>query len=39
VLGVVRDGRLNRVDAATVDSLERGDRLLYIRKASAPEED
>jgi voltage-gated potassium channel len=39
VLGVVRGGRLNRVDAAAVDSLERGDRLLYIRKASAPDED
>ena len=25
---------LNRVDAAAVDSLERGDRLLYIRKAT-----
>jgi voltage-gated potassium channel len=39
VLGVVRGGQLNRVDAAAVDSLERGDRLLYIRKASAPDED
>jgi len=39
VLGVVRDGVLHRVDAATVDSLERSDRLLYIRKASAPEDD
>ena len=39
VLGVVRGGQLNRVDAAAVDSLERGDRLLYIRKASSPEED
>jgi voltage-gated potassium channel len=36
VLGVVRDGRLNRVDAAAVDALERGDRLLYVRKASPP---
>ena len=38
VLGVVRDGRLHRVDAASVDSLERGDRLLYIRKASLADE-
>lgn len=33
VLGVVRDGRLLRVDSAEVDSLEPGDRLLYIRRA------
>ena len=37
VLGVVRDGMLHRVDAAQVDALERGDRLLYVRKASLPE--
>ncbi|MBV8929177.1 MAG: potassium channel family protein, partial [Mycobacteriaceae bacterium] len=30
VLGVVRDGRLVRIDAAEVDALEDGDRLLYI---------
>jgi voltage-gated potassium channel len=39
VLGVVRDGRLHRVDAPAVDSLERGDRLLYIRKATLADED
>ena len=36
VLGVVRDEQLYRVDASAVDALERGDRLLYVRKASAP---
>ncbi|MCW1960288.1 MAG: potassium channel family protein [Mycobacterium sp.] len=35
VLGVVRDGRLMRVDDATVDALERTDRLLYVRNAEA----
>jgi voltage-gated potassium channel len=39
VLGVVRGGQLHRVDASSVDALERGDRLLYVRKASLPEED
>jgi voltage-gated potassium channel len=39
VLGVVRGGALHRVDASSVDALERGDRLLYVRKASSPEED
>lgn len=33
VLGVVREGRLVRVDAPEVDALEAGDRLLYIRSA------
>ncbi len=33
VLGVVRDGRLLRVDAPEVDALTAGDRLLYIRNA------
>ncbi|GAB2924775.1 potassium channel family protein [Rhodococcus aerolatus] len=33
VLGVVREGVLHRVDAEEVDSLENGDRLLYIRNA------
>ena len=36
VLGVVRGGTLHRVDASTVDALERGDRLLYVRKVTAP---
>ena len=35
VLGVVRNGELVRVDAAEVDALELGDRLLYIRSAEA----
>jgi voltage-gated potassium channel len=35
VLGVVRDGRLVRVDEPEVDALEVGDRLLYIRSAEA----
>lgn len=34
VLGVVRGGRLYRVDAPAVDDLERGDRLLYVRKVT-----
>ncbi|MCV7260235.1 potassium channel family protein [Mycobacterium shimoidei] len=33
VLGVVRDGRLMRVDAPEVDAIEAGDRLLYVRSA------
>jgi voltage-gated potassium channel len=33
VLGVVRNEQLMRVDAAEVDALETGDRLLYIRSA------
>ncbi|CAN5645328.1 potassium channel family protein [soil metagenome] len=33
VLGVVRNEQLMRVDAAEVDALEDGDRLLYIRSA------
>jgi voltage-gated potassium channel len=39
VLGVVRGGKLHRVDASSVDALERGDRLLYVRKASLADED
>ncbi|MDV3132222.1 potassium channel family protein [Mycobacterium sp. 29Ha] len=35
VLGVVRDGKLVRVDDERVDALENGDRLLYIRSADA----
>lgn len=31
VLGVVRDGRLLRVDSPEVDALDAGDRLLYVR--------
>ena len=36
VLGVVRGDELYRVDASAVDALEQDDRLLYVRKASAP---
>lgn len=39
VLGVVRGGTLHRVDAPTVDALEAGDRLLYIRKVTPAEVD
>jgi voltage-gated potassium channel len=35
VLGVVRDGSLLRVDSPEVDTVEFGDRLLYIRNADA----
>ncbi len=35
VLGVVRAGKLLRVDDEQVDALENGDRLLYIRSADA----
>ncbi len=38
VLAVVRGDTLHRVDAAVVDTLERGDRLLYVRKATPPED-
>lgn len=38
VLGVVRDGRLYRVDAPDVDAIDRGDRLLYIKKVTLAEE-
>ncbi len=38
VLGVVRDSRLYRVDAPAVDAIERGDRLLYVRKATQPDD-
>ncbi|BBY43668.1 potassium transporter Kef [Mycolicibacterium celeriflavum] len=35
VLGVVRDGQLLRVDSPEVDTVEAGDRLLYIRSADS----
>lgn len=34
VLGVVRDGVMYRIDAPESDTIERGDRLLYVRKAT-----
>ncbi len=33
VLGVVRDGHVHAIDAPDVDALERGDRLLCVRRA------
>ncbi|MGD9986760.1 potassium channel family protein [Pseudonocardia sp.] len=39
VLGVVRNNELVRVDHSSVDALERGDRLLYVRRASPADED
>ena len=35
VLGVVRDGEVHRIDAPAVDALERGDRLLFVRRVGA----
>jgi voltage-gated potassium channel len=32
VLGVVRSGRLYRVDAPEVDAVKEGDTVLYVRK-------
>jgi voltage-gated potassium channel len=37
VLGVVRDGRLHRVDSPEVDAVESGDILLYVRKVTPAE--
>jgi voltage-gated potassium channel len=34
VLGVVRGGKLFRVDHPAADAIERGDRLLYVRKVT-----
>ncbi|PRX44186.1 voltage-gated potassium channel [Prauserella shujinwangii] len=38
VLGIVREGRLFRVDAPEADAIEAGDQLLYIRKVTPAEE-
>ncbi len=38
VLGVVRNGTLYRVDASQADAIEAGDRLLYIKKVTPPNE-
>lgn len=38
VLGVVRDGTLYRVDSRHVDAIEPGDRLLYVRKVTPPDQ-
>jgi voltage-gated potassium channel len=37
VLGIVRDGTLYRVDAPQADTIEPGDRLLYVRKVTQAE--
>jgi voltage-gated potassium channel len=34
VLGVVREGKLYRVDAPEADAIEPGDRLLYVKKVT-----
>ncbi len=39
VLGLVRAGKLYRVDAAEADSIEPGDRLLYVKKVTPPNGD
>ncbi|GLZ40502.1 potassium channel family protein [Actinokineospora sp. NBRC 105648] len=38
VLGIVRAGRLYRVDSSEADAIEQGDRLLYIRKVTPAED-
>ncbi|WP_035307323.1 potassium channel family protein [Actinokineospora inagensis] len=38
VLGIVRGGRLYRVDSAEADAIESGDRLLYIKKVTPAED-
>jgi voltage-gated potassium channel len=37
VLGVIREGRLCRVDAPEVDAVEQGDILLYVRRVTPAE--
>jgi len=39
VLGVVRGGKLLRVDHPDADAIEPGDRLLYVRKVTRAEDD
>jgi voltage-gated potassium channel len=39
VLGVVRGGKLYRIDHSAADALEPGDRLLYVRKVTPAEGD
>ncbi|GAA3063410.1 NAD-binding protein of Kef-type K+ transporter [Actinokineospora globicatena] len=38
VLGLVRAGKLYRVDSSEADAIEHGDRLLYIRKVTPAED-
>ncbi|WP_425604788.1 potassium channel family protein [Actinomycetospora termitidis] len=35
VLGVVRGGEIHQIDSPEVDALERGDRLLFVKRVSA----
>jgi voltage-gated potassium channel len=39
VLGVVRNGKLFRVDHPEADAIEPGDRLLYVKKVTRADED
>lgn len=39
VLGVVRGGQLHQIDAPAVDALERGDRLLFVKRVAGPASD
>jgi voltage-gated potassium channel len=39
VLGIVRDGKLFRIDHSAADALEPGDRLLYVKKVTPAEDD
>lgn len=39
VLGIVRDGKLFRIDHSAADALEPGDRLLYVKKVTPAEEE
>jgi voltage-gated potassium channel len=39
VLGLVRGGKLHRVDHPAADAIEPGDRLLYVKKVTPAEED
>jgi voltage-gated potassium channel len=38
VLGIVRDGKLFRIDHPAADALEPGDRLLYVKKVTPAED-
>lgn len=37
VLGVVRDGKVHAIDSPEADALERGDRLLCVRRVGPGE--
>lgn len=38
VLGVVRSGELYRIDSAEAETIEPGDRILYVRSVQGPDE-